>query len=88
MTASIPNTTLLFTSHEQVGPEELTGMTELVRPVPLHCETDVGSKAPGDIVGAIGGRFRAEHRELLFSHRHTLLTANRTTPAHTSHHAS
>lgn len=87
-TASVPNTTLLFISHEQVGPKELAGTTELVRPVPLHYESDLGSKEFGDDVGAVGGRLRAEHCELLFSHRHTLLTPNRTTPAYNSHCAS
>ena len=35
-------------------------------------------------MGAVGGRSKAQLHEHLFSHRHTLLTSNRATPAYTS----
>ena len=56
---------------------------KLVRPVQRHqqtCKFGLGNRTSDDIVGAVGGRFRAEHREQVFSHRHTLLTSNHTTP--------
>jgi hypothetical protein len=60
---------------------------ELVRPEPSHKQYDklaLGSRASDDIVGAVGGGFRAERHERLFSHRHNLLTSNRGTPFRTS----
>jgi len=60
---------------------------ELVRPGPPHKQYDelaLGSRASDDVVGAVGGGFRAERHELVFSHRHDLLTSNRGTPFHTS----
>ena len=57
--------------------------SDMVRPEPFHqhyYQYVPGSRASGDIVGAVGGCFRAEHCELVFSHRHTLLTSNRITP--------
>lgn len=60
---------------------------ELVRPEPSHKHHDklaLGSRAFDDVVGAVGGCFRAERHELVFSHRHNLLTSNRGTPFHSS----
>lgn len=60
---------------------------ELVRTEPCHKQHDklaLGSRASDDVVGAVGGCFRAERHELVFSHRHNLLTSNRGTPFHTS----
>lgn len=60
---------------------------ELVRSEPPHKQYNklaLGSRASDDVVGAVGGCFRAEYYELIFSHRHNLLTPNRGTPSYTS----
>lgn len=60
---------------------------ELVRTEPCHKQYDelaLGGRASDDVVGAVGGCIRAGRHELVFCHRHNLLTSNRGTPFHTS----
>jgi hypothetical protein len=71
----------------QVGSRNLVQRREVVRLELSHKHYDklaLGSRASDDVVGAIGGGFRAEHHEQVFSHRHSLLRSNRGTPFHIS----
>jgi hypothetical protein len=80
----------LHPSHPAVlasGSRNRVESRELVRPEPSRKQYDklaLGSRASDDVVGAVGGCFRAERHELVFSHRHNLLTSNRDAPFHIS----